>query len=112
MLNPGGFSVSLMELLAVSGYTITGSRARRYGKLNASRVYKRRGGSPSDGLKKKKFQRAICGLPLRTPATDRQQHGDASLSISSIQLHGPEGGSVFQNVWSRRLAGTKDEGRY
>lgn len=43
--------------------------------------------------------------------TETEQHGDASFSISSIQLHGPEGGSIFQNARSTRLAGTKDEGR-
>lgn len=58
----------------------------------------------------KHFQRAICGLPLCT-ATSLEEHGDASFSISSIQLHGPEGGSIFQNAWSRGLAGTDDEGR-
>lgn len=41
----------------------------------------------------------------------QEQHGDASFSISSIQLHGPEGGSVFQNARSRGLAGSEDEGR-
>lgn len=39
------------------------------------------------------------------------RHGDASSSISSIQLRGSEGGSVLQNAGSRSLAGGEDEGR-
>lgn len=48
-----------------------------------------------------------CFFPPRDP----DRHGDTSSSISSIQLRGPEAGSVLQNAESRSLAGAKDEGR-
>lgn len=59
------------------------------------------------------FEQAICGLAIFFFFffDAQEQHGDASFSISSIQLHGPEGGSVFQNARSRGLAGSEDEGR-
>lgn len=50
------------------------------------------------------------GLQLHT-AHSPDRHGDTSSSISSIQLHGPEAGSVLQNAESRSLAGAGDEGR-
>lgn len=50
------------------------------------------------------------GLQLRT-AHSPERHGDTSSSISSIQLHGAEAGSVLQNAGSRSLAGAEDEGR-
>lgn len=62
-------------------------------------------GSPSDDLV---FFPPPRGLQPRT-APDR--HGDTSSSISSIQPHGPEAGSVLQNAESRSLAGAEDEGR-
>lgn len=62
-------------------------------------------GSPSDDLV---FFPPPRGLQPRT-APDR--HGDTSSSISSIQPHGPEAGSVLQNAESRSLADAEDEGR-
>lgn len=49
------------------------------------------------------------GLQLRT-AHSPEPHGGTSSSISSIQLHGPEAGSVLQNAGSRSLAGAQDGG--
>lgn len=81
-----------------------------------NRVYKSRGGWSRDSCLlfffffRTSYLRP-CHFFLFFFFDTQEQHGDASFSISSIQLHGPEGGSVFQNARSRGLAGSEDEGR-